>query len=105
MRQTRRAPSRAHTNSASSDRDALPAAAQTTVAGVETDSSANYPHVYWHGGAAGLLSRLYDGYRHTLDIEWLKKIYPLMVEAAGIASASGSSGVSESGEKPAAVPK
>ena len=58
------------------------AAAQTTVAGVETDSNANYPHVYWHGGAAWLLSRLYDGYRHTLDIEWLKKIYPLMVEVA-----------------------
>lgn len=58
------------------------AAAQTTVSGVETDSSANYPHVYWHGGAAWLLSRLYDGYRHTLDIEWLKKIYPLMVEVA-----------------------
>ena len=58
------------------------AAAQTTVAGVETDSNANYPHVYWHGGAAWLLSRLYDGYRHTLDVEWLKRIYPLMKEVA-----------------------
>ena len=58
------------------------AAAQTTVAGVETDSNANYPHVYWHGGAAWLLSRLYDGYRHTLDEKWLKRIYPLMKEIA-----------------------
>ncbi len=58
------------------------AAAQTTVAGVETDSNANYPHVYWHGGAAWLLSRLYDGYRHTLDEMWLKRIYPLMKEIA-----------------------
>ena len=58
------------------------AAAQTTVAGVETDSNANYPHVYWHGGAAWLLSRLYDGYRHTLDEKWLRRIYPLMKEVA-----------------------
>ena len=58
------------------------AAAQTTVAGVETDSNPNYPHIYWHGGAAWLLSRLYDGYRHTLDRDWLKKIYPLMKEVA-----------------------
>ena len=58
------------------------AAAQTTVAGVETDSNANYPHVYWHGGAAWLLSRLYDGYRHTLDEKWLRRIYPLMKEIA-----------------------
>ncbi len=58
------------------------AAAQTTVAGVETDSNANYPHIYWHGGAAWLLSRLYDGYRHTLDEKWLKRIYPLMKEIA-----------------------
>ena len=58
------------------------AAAQTTIAGVETDSNANYPHVYWHGGAAWLLSRLYDGYRHTLDEKWLKRIYPLMKEIA-----------------------
>lgn len=58
------------------------AAAQTTVAGVETDSNANYPHVYWHGGAAWLLSRLYDGYRHTRDVAWLKRIYPLMKEIA-----------------------
>ena len=59
------------------------AAAQTTVAGVETDSNAGYPHVYWHGGAAWLLSRLYDGYRHTLDRRWLERIYPLMKELAG----------------------
>ena len=58
------------------------AAAQTTVAGVETDSNANYPHVYWHGGAAWLLSRLYDGYRHTRDEKWLRRIYPLMKETA-----------------------
>lgn len=58
------------------------AAAQTTVAGVETDSNANYPHIYWHGGAAWLLSRLYDGYRHTLDKSWLVRIYPLMKEVA-----------------------
>jgi hypothetical protein len=58
------------------------AAAQTTIAGVETDFNPQYPHLYWHGGAAWLLSRLYDGYRHTLDKEWLKKIYPLMVEVA-----------------------
>lgn len=58
------------------------AAAQTTVAGVETDSNASYPHVYWHGGAAWLLSRLYDGYRHTLDKVWLERIYPLMKEVA-----------------------
>lgn len=57
-------------------------AAQTTVAGVETDSNANYPHVYWHGGAAWLMSRLYDGYRHTLDAAWLRRIYPLMKEIA-----------------------
>ncbi len=53
---------------------------QTTIAGVETDSNANYPHIYWHGGAAWLLSRLYDGYRHTLDTDYLKRIYPLMKE-------------------------
>ena len=57
-------------------------AAQTTVSGVETDSNANYPHIYWHGGAAWLLSRLYDGYRHTLDRAWLERIYPLMKEVA-----------------------
>ena len=58
-------------------------AAQTTIAGVETDSNSNYPHVYWHGGAAWLVSRLYDGYRHTLDKAWLEKIYPLMKELVG----------------------
>ncbi len=58
------------------------APAQTTVAGVETDSNAGYPHVYWHGGAPWMLSRLYDGYRHTLDRAYLKRIYPLMKEVA-----------------------
>ncbi len=57
-------------------------AAQITLAGVETDSSADFPHVHWHGGAAWLLSRLYDGYRHTLDKNWLARIYPLMKEVA-----------------------
>ena len=58
------------------------AAAQTTIAGVETDFSPAYPHVYWHGGAAWLMSRLYDGYRHTLDKDYLARIYPLMKELA-----------------------
>lgn len=58
------------------------AAAQTTIAGVETDSNPNYPHVYWHGGAPWLVSRLYDGYRHTLDTNYLRRIYPLMKELA-----------------------
>ena len=59
------------------------AAAQTTIAGVETDFNPQYPHLYWHGGAAWLLSRLYDGYRHTLDKTWLERIYPLMKELVG----------------------
>ena len=59
------------------------AAAQTTIAGVETDFNPNYPHLYWHGGAAWLVSRLYDGYRHTLDKAWLERIYPLMKELVG----------------------
>ncbi|MGN0854095.1 MAG: glycoside hydrolase family 2 TIM barrel-domain containing protein [Kiritimatiellia bacterium] len=59
------------------------AAAQTTMAGVETDFNPNYPHLYWHGGAAWLLSRLYDGFQHTQDLAYLKRIYPLMKEQAG----------------------
>lgn len=57
-------------------------AAQTTISGIETDTNPNYPHERWHGGAAWLLSRLYDGYRHTLDKDWLARIYPLMKEIA-----------------------
>lgn len=57
-------------------------AAQTTVSGRETDFNANYPHHHWHGGAWWLVSRLYDGYLHTLDRKWLERIYPLMRDCA-----------------------
>lgn len=57
-------------------------AAQTTVSGIETDFNGSYPHHLWHGGAWWLTSRLYDGYRHTLDKTWLERIYPLMKDCA-----------------------
>ncbi len=56
--------------------------AQTTIGGFETDFNNNYPHHRWHGGAWWLVSRLYDGYLHTLDRKWLERIYPLMAECA-----------------------
>ncbi len=52
----------------------------TAEGGIEVNCSPQYPHIYWHGAAGWMLSRLYDGYRHTLDKAWLTRIYPLMKE-------------------------
>jgi hypothetical protein len=57
--------------------------AQLTVSPRATDFNANYPHCFWHGGAAWALQYYYDYCLHTGDEKYLAEhVYPLMKEAA-----------------------
>jgi hypothetical protein len=57
--------------------------AQMTTSPRETDFSAQYPHCYWHSGAAWACHFFYDYYLHTGDERFLaERAYPLMKETA-----------------------
>ena len=57
--------------------------AQMTTSPRETDFSSQYPHCYWHSGAAWACHFFYDYYLHTGDERFLaERAYPLMKETA-----------------------
>jgi hypothetical protein len=57
--------------------------AQMTTSPRETDFSPEYPHCYWHSGAAWACHFFYDYYLHTGDERFLAdRAYPMMKETA-----------------------
>ena len=55
---------------------------QVTTTGLETAYYRNVELMWWHGGAGWMTGYLWRWYEATQDIEVLKKVYPLLKDAA-----------------------